>query len=389
MAFRNTNSQVVIERAIDRMMSDPASAFKTASGCCSPPRHVANQETKQKEQQATNPNLHHTGEGYGQISTGPFDAEQAHDYADQGVLTGPRVNITDVPVPTDTATVATGEHIYTSTESMGTPTKEVHDVEAGQHHVNPNLTLKKSAEYILSRQAEVAELGNQLLNAIQSLAAGGLNKSAGLTEDDILRQSQQQALDDEKYAEVVVTSVADLVDNAFTAAEVTYAALQKQAEMDEQGGYDDVEVDPNAVEEMNNAEPGVEGEPEISEEEAQALLNESLSEAGVDPSEVGGDEDEGGDEEALQEILAIAEQEGISADEVVAALEELAAEEEAGATPDEMAAVAEDSAKTGSYKFASVIDRPYQLTPEQEKRAGYVKRMLIDIARGPMASGIR
>jgi hypothetical protein len=133
------------------------------------------------------------------------------------------------------------------------------------------------------------------------------------------------------------------------------------------------------------------GEPPLSEEEAQALMAQSLQENGVDLGAIGGDPgtpipDEGAVDFSPEELAMFEQamqQAGVSPEEVAQAISELEAEQEAGITPEQGMVADEEAAKTGHYKFASFINRPVAKTAEQEQRAAKIRGAIRDFLYGP------
>jgi hypothetical protein len=114
----------------------------------------------------------------------------------------------------------------------------------------------------------------------------------------------------------------------------------------------------------------------LSPEEVVQILE---SEEGADPSQAQFSPEELAE---LQQALAEA---GISEDEANLAMDELQAEEAGGVNPEEAAALEDEVAKTGSYKYASFIGRPSTKTAEEERRASVVRSYMREFLFGPQS----
>ncbi|MCL2624240.1 MAG: hypothetical protein FWD31_11300, partial [Planctomycetaceae bacterium] len=249
------------------------------------------------------------------------------------------------------------------------------------------------------------------LTVQQKQAGTPTGTQPGYTQDELITEAAKLATAD--AATQVKTALLHVVDDAIYAAEA--AALEvKKAESEpapspikipnlpKKAALEELPATPpaaniggeQAMAAMSDPVPpdGEGGAPSISEEEAQALMAQSLQENGVDPAALTGDElgaepalEEGTEfsPEELDALVAAMQQAGISPEEVDAAIMELQQEDGAGITPEQGMLADEEAAKTGHYKFASFVKRPAAKTAQQEQRAAMIRGAVRDFAYGP------
>jgi hypothetical protein len=407
----------LIERVVGRMIDDRMRMTKGASGQSFD--SVSNMEDSAPGQYVTN-RLKHTGEDYEKASVTSYGLQQTRDLLAQGPNSGPLTDKASSDQPDDRSS----EHdikdnpLYDVFHTPEEPTDKITDPGTQGDTVSEKLQLKKDAA-LLTRMDDVNEQGRRIIDYLMQLTVR--QKQAGLpgvtqpgyTQDELITEAAKLATSD--AVTQVKTALLHVVDDAIYAAEA--AALEvKKAESEpvpasppatslrlpKKAALEDPPAAPpaanvgggQAMAAMSDPAPpdGTGDAPPISEEEAQALMAESLQENGVDPSALteagpGGEPNPGdGTEftpEELDVFIAAMQQAGITPEEVDAAIMELHQEGGAGIAPEEGMLADDEAAKTGHYKFASFVKRPAAKTAQQEQRAAMIRGAVRDFVYGP------
>ena len=409
---------------------------------------VSNTEEHDPEQHVTS-KLQHKGEDYANAEETSYGKQITRDLMGQGPNVGPLPDKASSDQPEDRSSKndTKSNPLYDVFDSVGEPEDTVDDPGTQGDPVSEKLQLKKDASAILTRMDDNNRQGQRIIDLL--MAATVDNKQASVpqpayTPDDLITESTQRA--SVAVTEQVKSAMVNMVDEAIYAAEAVALQL-KQADAEQSANSPDHKTAgtppktpalkpllPQLPRKAANATPpeesheepptaGVGGEqamvamsapapaaedggaPPISDEDAQALMAQSLTENGVDPSVMAGDAGEmgggmeGGMEDGMgedmgleispEEIAAFEQamaQVGITPEEIEAAIAELAAEDEAGITSEQGMLADEEAAKTGHYKFASFIRRPATKTAQQEQRAAVIRGAIRDFLLGPGTS---
>jgi hypothetical protein len=335
-----------------------------------------------------------------------------------------------------------GQTLDTVMDSAGEPTMKMPDPQstAGEPEVSEKLKLKKDASMILEKTKELEDLGMRIIDHLTELT---VNKSASAppvtppAAHNTAAEATALAASDVDMGQVKRAMINLLEDAVYAADVIALDAKQRQNNLLQQstalGKSAALPATPPAAQPSSPQEPkaanaidpaalsamgdmggmggmggGMGGEPDISEEEANALLAESLSENGVDPAGLGGGMSpemgamgdpagEGAEispemlqspeaQAAIAELVAALQQtgvEGISPEDIAAALADVDAIEAAGIDPNAAAIADEEAGKTGHYKFASFIDRPRNKSAEQIQRSAKIRGAVRDFLYGP------
>lgn len=420
-----TSTSQLIEKVVGRMIAERTSmATKQASQ--QSPASVTNMEESDPDQKVTQ-KLQHTGKDYEKATMTSFGLQQTRDLTGQGPNTGPLPDKASSDQSDDRSSMndTKSNPLYDVFDSVGEPTQNIDDPGTQGEAVSDKLQLKKDAAALLSRLDDVNKQGQQIIDYMMNLTVERKQAGADQTlysQDELLTEAAKLASADAET--MVKTALLHAVDDAIYAAEgaaleikraeaeaqhpgrpvktETLAPIKKQATgLEPPPEAPPAEMPPTgdvggeqAMDAMSAPAPGAEpgGEPPISEEEAQALMAESLQENGVDPGALEGDGGgepggDGGGIDISPEEMALFEQAmqqaGVTPEEVAEAISELEAEQGAGIGPDEGAVADEEAAKTGHYKFASFINRPAAKTAQQEQRAAMIRGAVRDFVYGP------
>jgi len=412
-----TSTSALIEKVVGRMIAERTQmASKTASQ--QSPNSAANVEESSPDQKVTQ-KLQHKGDEYAKATMTSFGLQQTRDLIGQGPNTGPLPDKASSDQPEDRSSEndTKSNPLYDVFSAPGEPTQEINDPGTQGDAVSEKLQLKKDAAALLTRMDDVNQQGREIIDYLMRLT---VEKNANVpaveppsySQDELLAEAAKLATADAMTQ--VKTAMLHAVDDAIYAAET--AALEiKRAEQEplpkeavtdqtppakqasgEQPPPPAADVGgAAAMEAMSDPAPSEEGgngggELPISEEEAQALMAESLQENGIGPDafaeEPGGEP--GGIDISPEEIALFEQamqQAGVSPEEVAQAIAELEAEQGAGITPDQGMIADEEAAKTGHYKFASFINRPSAKTAQQEQRAAMIRGAVRDFIYGPFS----
>ena len=426
-----TATSAFIEKIVGRMVTDRVDmAIKNASQ--QSPSSVTNMEESAPEQYVTS-KLQHKGENYDKAGLTSYGLQMSRDLVAQGVNVGPIPDKASSDQPDDRSSLndIKNNPLYDVFDPVGEPTEKVTDPGTQGDAVSEKLQLKKDASALLTRMDDVNRQGQKIIDYMMQLT---VEKQASVqpplyTQEELLTESTKLATVD--AIQQVKAAMLHAVDDAIYAAEATALELRKAADADvapklaplppaksKQASGEEIPPEETAapapaplpqsdvggeqaMAAMNAPMPeGGElgGEPPISEEDAQALMAQSLAANGIDPNMAaseqgpapGGEPGSESDSESVEitpEELAMfqqaMQQAGVTPDEVAQALQQLEAEQGAGITPDAGAIADEEAAKTGHYKFASFIKRPALKTAEQEQRAAMIRGAVRDFIFGP------
>jgi hypothetical protein len=407
----STSTSQLIEKVVGRMIAQRTEmAGKKAS--LESPQSASNMEESSGEQWVTQ-KLQHKGEDFEKANETSFGRQITRDLLGQGPNSGPLPDKASSDQPEDRSSEndIQDNPLFDVFESVGEPTQEITDPGTQGEPVSDKLQLKKDAAAILSRMDDVNKQGQQIIDYMMKLTVDRKEASAEqrtYTQDELITEAAKLASADSRTE--VKTAMVTLVDDAIYAAEATALVLKNEQSHSQQKSASEEELpetqiaaDPvpapsavdvggtQAMDAMTEPAPAAEmgGEPPISEEEAQALMGESLQEIGIEPPAAPDGEivQEGEGIDISPEELALFEQAmqqaGVTPEEVAEAIAELEAEQEAGINPAEGAIADEEAAKTGHYKFASFINRPAAKTAEQEQRAAMIRGAVRDFVYGP------
>ena len=430
--FANTTTtSQLIERVVGRMVDRRLLMAKNASDQSFD--SVSNMEDSSPEQYVRN-KLQHKGMDYEKSTVSSFGLQQTRDLLAQGPNSGPLPDKASSDQDDDRSSKddIQDNPLYDVFETPEEPTDKISDPGTQGDPVSEKLQLKKDASALLTRMDDMNRQGQHIIDYLMQLtvhqkqADGKSVTEPTYTQDELLTEAMKLASADTLTQ--IKTALFHAVDDAIYAAEAAALKIRKEQAamsrsrqagsgkqasdeeptdeqaipteeppapatpsappaMSEEGG------DP-ALQAMNDPAPmgDPEGEPPLSEEEAQALMAQSLQENGVDPNmfpegEPGGELPGAGEPEISPEELAAFEaamqQAGITPEEVDAAIAELQAEEAAGITPEQGIVADDEAAKTGHYKFASFIKRPSAKTAQQEQRAAMIRGAVRDFVYGP------
>ena len=423
-----TSTSALIEKVVGHMIAERTSmATKQASQ--QSPASVTNMEESDPDQKVTQ-KLQHTGKDYEKATMTSYGLQQTRDLTAQGPNAGPLPDKASSDQPDDRSSMndTQSNPLYDVFDSVGEPTQNIDDPGTQGEAVSEKLQLKKDAAALLSRLDDVNKQGQQIIDYMMNLTVE--RKQAGAdqalySQDELLTEAAKLASADAET--MVKTALLHAVDDAIYAAEGAALEIKRAEAEDQQPGRPaktesrtpikkqatGLEPPPEAMpaaptpgempptgdvggeqamDAMSEPAPGAEsgGGPPISEEEAQALMAESLQENGVDPGALEGG-DESGTDGAVTDIspeeMAMFEQAmqqaGVTPEEVAEAISELEAEQGAGIAPAEGAVADAEAAKTGHYKFASFINRPTAKTAQQEQRAAMIRGAVRDFVYGP------
>ncbi len=412
-----TSTSALIEKVVGRMIAERMDmAGKHAS--LESPQSVPNVEESSPEQKVTQ-KLQHKGEDYEKANETSFGRQITRDLLGQGPNSGPLPDKASSDQPEDRSSEndIKDNPLFDVFHSVGEPTQEIDDPGTQGDPVSEKLQLKKDAAAILSRMDDVNKQGQQIIDYLMALTVERKEANAEqrtYTQDELITEAAKLATADALTE--VKTAMVTLVDDAIYAAEATALAIKNEQNTAQQkaASEDETQEPPQAAageespeqpvpptadvggeqamaamtEPAPAGEPG--GEAPISEEEAQALMGQSLQEIGIEPAaapEGGEIAPEGESIDISPEELALFEQAmqqaGVTPEEVAEAIAELEAEQGAGIDPAEGAVADEEAAKTGHYKFASFINRPAAKTAEQEQRAAMIRGAVRDFVFGP------
>ena len=411
-----TSTSALIEKVVGRMIAERTQmATKTASQ--QSPNSAANVEESSPDQKVTQ-KLQHKGDEYAKATMTSFGLQQTRDLIGQGPNTGPLPDKASSDQPEDRSSEndTKSNPLYDVFSAPGEPTQEINDPGTQGDAVSEKLQLKKDAAALLTRMDDVNQQGREIIDYLMRLtveknADAPAVEPPSYSQDELLAEAAKLATADAMTQ--VKTAMLHAVDDAIYAAET--AALEiKRAEQEPPPKETAADQTPPAkqasgeqlplpaaadvggaaaMEAMSDPAPsqgdGGGGERPISEEEAQALMAESLQENGIGPDAFGEEplgEPEGGIDISPEEIALFEQamqQAGVSPEEVAQAIAELEAEQGAGITPDQGMIADEEAAKTGHYKFASFINRPSAKTAQQEQRAAMIRGAVRDFIYGP------
>jgi len=412
----STSTSQLIEKVVGRMIDDRTRMTKGASDQSFD--SVSNMEDSVPGQYVTN-RLKHTGEEYEKATVTSFGLQQTRDLLAQGPNSGPLPDKASSDQPEDRSS----EHdikdnpLYDVFHTPEEPTEKITDPGTQGDAVSEKLQLKKDASALLARMDDVNKQGGRIIDYLMQLTVqqkqagtpGGMQP--GYTQDELMTEAAKLATADAMTQ--VKTALLHVVDDAIYAAESAALEVKKAesepalspAEIPHLPKMAALEEPPatlpaanvggnQAMAAMTEPVPpdGEGGAPPISEEEAQALMAQSLQENGVDPAALA--EGESGGEpglgegaefspEELDALIAAMQQAGIAPEEVDAAIMELQQEDDAGIAPEEGILADEEAAKTGHYKFASFVKRPTAKTAQQEQRAAMIRGAVRDFVYGP------
>jgi hypothetical protein len=383
------------------------------------PNSVTNQENSSSEQYVSK-KLQHTGENFAPAGQTSYGLQQTRDLANQGPNTGPLADtISDLPQNRDPLHDIPDNPLMTVLESAGEPEQGTKEPEVQGDAASEKLQLKKDASVLLQRFDETAKLGQQLVDHMMSLIAtqktASISNKPVYTPESVLEETKAQAAEQE--IESLKTATVEMVENTIYAAGAVALAIKEKMDAAKQTKQASGELPPEeggvapqaevggdaalaAMQQPTGMEPG--GSEDISEAEAQALMQQSLAENGAVPEDVAPPEGdllaaEGGDlggdlgggdlggESISPEEMALfqqaMQQAGIGPEEMAQAIAEIQAEQGAGITQEEANLGDDEAAKTGHYKFASVVQRQPK-APDQEKRAACVRGVIREFCRG-------
>ena len=421
-----TDTTKLIERVVGRMIDNRMLMSKGASN--SSFDSVSNMEESASGQYVTN-RLKHTGEDYAKATVTSYGLQQTRDLLAQGPNIGPLPD----KASSDQENDRSSEHdiknnpLYDVFHTPEEPTEKITDPGTQGDTVSEKLQLKKDAAALLTRLDDVNKQGQQIIDYLMHLTVQQKQAGTpavtppGYTQEELITEAVKLADADAKTQ--IKTAMLHIIDDALYAAEAAVLEI-KQAESEESkkavsvpnpvslpglpklaSGGEMLKEEPpaplpaappaaevggeQAMGAMTDPTPseGMGGEPSISEEEAQALMAQSLQENGVDPAMLGGESmPDDGVEISPDEFAAFEaamQQAGITPEEMDAVIQELQQEEAAGVTPEEGMIADEETAKTGHYKFASFVKRPAGKTAQQEQRAAMIRGAVRDFVYGP------
>jgi len=408
-----TSTAALLEKVVGRIIEEQTQRMHKSASQQSP-NSVSNVEESSPEQKVTQ-KLQHKGDDYAKATMTSFGLQQTRDLTGQGPNTGPLPDKASSDQPEDRSSEndTKSNPLYDVFHTPEKPTQEVSDPGTQGDPVSEKLQLKKDAAALLTRMDDVNRQGQEIIDYLMRLTVDQKHAGApavtppSYSQEELLTEAAKLATGDAMTQ--VKTALLHAVDDAIYAAEAT--ALQvKQAEKTAKQdapiklpplsppakqASDDKELPPptevggeQAMAAMSDPAPAEMGAP-ISEEEAQALMMQSLQENGIDPGAVDGgagaldtpDIDISPEEIAMFEQAM--QQAGVGPEEVAQAIAELEAEQGAGITPEQGMIADEEAAKTGHYKFASFINRPAAKTAQQEQRAAMIRGAVRDFIYGP------
>jgi hypothetical protein len=362
--------------------------------------------------------LQHKGEDFAPAGQTSYGKQQTRDLANQGPNTGPLADKeSTLPQDTDPKHDIPDNPLMDVFDSAGEPDNGLGEPDNQGEPVDEKLQLKKEASAMFARLDEISALGQQITDYMMTLVAA--EKNASLADSPVYNSNA--VLNDIKAQQntPIVTeneiklATADMCENMLYAAEATALALAnsiKDKQVKQAEGEQEVppqqelgaEEAMGAMSQPTGLETG--GPDDISEEEANQLMSQSLAANGVSEGDLGGgglgdiqgelgaggEAGLGGGEGEIDispEELALFEQAmqeaGVTPEDVEQAVAEMQAEQGAGVSPEDAAVAEEEALKTGHYKFASLIPQRESKTADQEKRSALIRGMIRDFYYGP------
>jgi hypothetical protein len=412
------------------------------------PNSVSNMEDSVQGQYVTQ-KLQHKGENFEPAGQTSYGKQQSRDLTNQGPNTGPLAETQSVlPQDGNPKNDLPGNELMDVFDSAGEPDKGMGEPENQGEPVDEKLQLKKEASALNARFDELNALGQQITEYMMSLVAA--EKSAAATPgtpvynaESVLNDIKSQQNVALAAEENIKKAALELSENMIYAAEATALVLderQKQAQVSpptqQQPSYlpalswikraageeqlpPQQDIGAEAAMGAMQQPTGMEtGDPEdISAEEADALMQQSLAANGIEQTDEGSgglgdinslpDEEgdieggvEGGVEGGLPtegagdgispEEMALfqqaMQQAGITEEDIAQAVAEIQAEQGSGISLDDAMAADADTAKTGHYKFASLVPQRQAKTADQEKRSALIRGMIRDFYYGPVTT---
>jgi alkylhydroperoxidase/carboxymuconolactone decarboxylase family protein YurZ len=405
-----------VRQSLQKQAEDQFHPHSETTDEVSPPDHYVTNKFK------------HRPETFAPAGVSSYGQQQRRDLLDQPNI-GPIPDKASSDLPTNLSSKddIPGNHLYDVLDTMETAAGKVAEPTAQGPAVSDKLSLKESSYthtqikeaslHVQQGLQEIQAQGQQIIDLLLSAAStvSGQNTkqaSAGnsalfnTVTADAVTESLKLASDDARDS--ALTSWAEIIDDAIYAAEGTALALKTAADEELQNAeglsapdvppVEDIPIGDVNGEQAMDAMTDPAAQSDIPPEEAEALLQQSLMENGVDPSaaldegladesglsaEEGLPAEEGASPEEAEAFVQALLESGVTPEEIQEAAAELSAEGDQGIDPAEGAAVDEEAVKTGSYKFASFIERRTPKTASQESRSAIVRGAMRELIYGP------